>query len=150
MGEGTSGLDPEEHLNEVSERIEQSRARLDDLVSELDHRRHLVTNLKRRIIENPLLTLGSAVAAVAAIGGAVALLVHQRRQRQTLGARAARLRTAVGRMIDKPEKVAPSDGGFTGKLLGAAASAATGVLVKRVLESIVLPGKPLADDAAKR
>jgi hypothetical protein len=137
MGEGTDSLDPEEQLDEVSARIEKSRERLDVLVSELDHRRHVVTNLRRNIDLHPWWAVGSVAVAVALVGGGVALAVHRHRQRETLTARADRLRTALNRMIERPNKVAPSDGGIAGKVMMAAVSAATGVLVKRLAEQAV-------------
>lgn len=137
MGEGTNDVDPEAQLDQVSERIEKSRARLDDLVSELDQRRHVVANVRRTLREHPVWGVGSVVLGLALIGGGVALAVQRQRRRQTLSARAERLQTAVGRMIDRPNKVAPRDGGVSGKLLTAAATAATGVLVKRLVERAV-------------
>jgi hypothetical protein len=142
MGEGTSSVDPEEHLDEVSERIEKSRARLDRLVSELDQRRHVVINFKRRVSEHPLWALAAGVLTVGLVGGVVVLAVHQQRQRQALVSRASRLRRAVARMIDKPDRVAPAGASLTGKALTAAASAASTILVKRLLASLGQP--PLA------
>jgi hypothetical protein len=145
MGEGTHDVDPDRELDEVSERIDKTRARLDDLVSELDQRRHVVANVRRQFREHPAWGVGSIVLGLALIGGGVALAVQRQRQRQTLSARAQRLRTAVGRMIDKPNKVAPRDGGVTGKLLTSAATAATGVLVKRMVERAVAQALRPAD-----
>jgi hypothetical protein len=137
MGEGTNDLDPEEQLDQVSERIGKSRARLDDLVSELDQRRHVVANVRRTVSEHPVWAIGSVALGLALIGGGIALAVRRQQQRQTLSARAERLRIALGRMIEKPDKVAPRDGGVAGKVLTSAATAATGVLVKRLVERAV-------------
>jgi hypothetical protein len=137
MGEGTNDLDPEEQLDQVSERIDKSRARLDDLVSELDQRRHVVANVRRTVSEHPVWAIGSVALGLALIGGGIALAVRRQQRRQTLSARAERLRTALGRMIEKPDKVAPRDGGVAGKVLTSAATAATGVLVKRLVERAV-------------
>jgi hypothetical protein len=139
MGEGTSGVDPEEQLDEVSERIGKSRTRLDQLVSELDQRRHVLGNLKRGLAAHPLWALAAGLVGIGLAGGAVALAVQRQRQRQTLGSRAARLRSALTRAIDAPDRVAPAGSSVTGKLLTAAATAATSILVKRLVESATRP-----------
>ena len=142
MGEGTSRLDPEEQLDEVSERIEKSRARLDRLVSELDHRRHVVANLKRQVGEHPLWAVAAGVVGVGLVGGAVVLAVRRQRQRQALLSRAGRLRRAVSRLVDKPERVAPAGPTLGGRLLTAAVSAATTLVVKRLLAAVTRPPLP--------
>jgi hypothetical protein len=86
----TTEPDPEE----LSERAATARARLDALVSELDHRRHVVARTKRTLAENPAWVAGAALA----VGGLVALFVAlaaRRRRQRTVGAHTRRLLRAL-------------------------------------------------------
>ena len=148
MGEGTNAKPPEANLDEVGKRVEGARTRLDHLVSELDQRRHVFANAKRTVHDNPLWALTAAAVGVGIVGGAVALIVRRQQERQELMSRAYRLRRALGRMVDRPDRVAPAGSTIPGKLLTAAGTAVTTVLVKRLVESVLKPpakeGSPAA------
>ena len=139
MGERTNRIDHEPSVDAAGERVEKSRVRLDTLVSELDQRRHVVSHAKRMLSEHPTLALVAGVAAVGAIGGAIALIVQHHQERELLTAHAGRLRSAMGRMIEHPERVAPAGSTIPGKLIAAAGSAVTTILVKRLFETLTKP-----------
>ena len=75
----------------------------------------------------------TAVALIAAVAGAVWLGMERRARQQGLLGRMARLRQAVGHMIDRPERVA-AEPTVMGKILTAAGTAAVATLVKKGLE----------------
>jgi hypothetical protein len=139
MGEGTNRVETQPSADEVGERVERSRNRLDHLVSELDQRRHVVTDAKRVLSDHPLYAVAGGLAVVGLIGGAIVLVVQHQRERALLSSRVSRLRQALARMIDNPQRVAPAGSTIPGKLLAAAGSAATTLLVKRMLENVVQP-----------
>jgi hypothetical protein len=80
-----------------------------------------------------------AVGAVAA--GSIALRVWRARRRDTLTARTGRLREAVGRMVDRPERVA-AEPTATQRIIGSAGSAAAAFLIKAALERVTRPRHP--------
>jgi hypothetical protein len=133
MDEGANRMKPEPDPDQLSERAAESRARLDALVSEIDHRRHLVTRARTAVRERPAWFVGGGVALLALAGGVVLLVVKRHRSRQRLSARGRRLREAVARMIDKPDRVAAQDPSMRGKLLTAAATTLVTTLIKRAV-----------------
>jgi hypothetical protein len=78
----------------------------------------------------------TAVAFVGAAAGFVWLGVWRARRRQRLAARAGRLRLAVSRLIEHPERVA-SEPTMAAKIITAAANAAVAALIKKTLERVV-------------
>ena len=85
----------------------------------------------------PLVLTGLALLGMA-VGG-IALSTRRRRQRETLGARLWRLRQALARMIDKPERVASAPSPER-KIATAAAAALASVVVRRWAERIAASG----------
>jgi hypothetical protein len=74
-----------------------------------------------------------AMGAVAA--GSIALGIWRARRRNTLAARGSRLRQALARVIDRPERVAVEPT-VTQRILAAAGSAAAAFLIKAALEAL--------------
>jgi hypothetical protein len=141
MGEGTNrvGVDNETNPDHLSERVEESRRRLDALVAQLDERRHVVTRLKGSVIENRVLLIAAGLLTVAVASGLVALGVKRHRKQQRLRPRVRRLFEAFGRMSDHPDRVASEAPNLLGKLLTAGASTVTTTLLKRGVEKLVRP-----------
>ncbi len=126
-------MKPESNPDQLSERAAESRARLDALVSELDHRRHVFTRARTAVGERPAWFVAGGVALLALASGVVLLVVKRHRSRQRLSARGRRLRRAVSRMIDKPDRVAAQDPSMAGKLITAAATTLVTSLIKRTV-----------------
>ena len=113
--------------------IVRQRQELTMLVSQISRRGRELVDVKlqaRRHVVGVAVTL-LAVAASAA--GSIALGVWRARQRNKLTARASRLREALGRMVDRPERVAVEPTVMQ-RILGAAGSAAAAFLIKAALE----------------
>lgn len=125
MGEGTNRVD-EPSADELADRVERSRERLDTLVAELDQRRHLLARLK----QHKAWVAAAVVVGLGAIAAAVQLSLVRRRRQQTVHARLGRLAQALGRMVAKPERVANSEPSIGQKVLTTAATSLTGLLVK--------------------
>jgi hypothetical protein len=132
MDQGTNGVSDDPEV--LSARAAQSRARLGEIVSELNERRHLVTRARGAITDNPLAFVAGGLLVAGLAGGMVALTVRRRRRRAEWPARARRLRQAVGRMVARPERVAASDPSRTSKLVTAIITTAATAMVKRLIE----------------
>ena len=75
------------------------------------------------------------VTTVVALLGGVAYAVWASRQRNKPISKARRLKHALSRMIDEPQKVAKSEPTVPEKILAAAGTAAATMLVKKMMES---------------
>ena len=124
--------------DELVERVETARARLDTLVSELDQRRHVVTNIKHQVRQHPLAVLGGAVAVLGLAGGITALVVSRARHNRELGVRARKLAAAFGRIAQRPDKVAKSEPSIGKKILGAAATTLASVAVQQLAKKLLV------------
>jgi len=127
---------PEQEVQALEQDVQEIRADLTGLVNELDHRRHDLFDVKKQLSRHAIPLIVAGVGLVAVVAGSWALAAHRRRQRQTVGSRAARLRQAVARMIDKPERVARSPS-MAEKIVGAGAAAVISVLAKRLAERTI-------------
>jgi hypothetical protein len=147
MGEGTDRVDiaahdghrdtdapgPRETAQGLGEEIAAVRGELDVLVAELDRRRHEALDLRLHIRRH---APGIALTAIAFVGAAAAFVwvgAWRARRRQRLVARAGRLRLAVSRLMEHPERVA-SEPTIPGKIMTAAANAAVAAVIKKTLE----------------
>ena len=145
MGERASGLrnggdtgdQPGESPRETSRHLEGEiailREEIGGMVVEIDRRRHELTDVRLQVRRHAVGVTVTAVALIAAVAGAVWLGMERRARQQGLLGRMARLRQAVGHMIDRPERVA-AEPTVMGKILAAAATAAVATLVKKGLE----------------
>ena len=105
MGEGTNRVD-EPSADELAEKVEASRERLDTLVAELDQRRHVFSRLEDLFGRHKVWAAAAGVVALGAIAAAVQLTLQHRRRQRTVRARLGRLTQALGRMVRKPERIA--------------------------------------------
>ena len=140
-GRGAVPPAPDDKAEALAEDIEKIRGRLGGMVSELDHRRHDLFDMRKQLARHavPLVLTGLALLGLAA--GGIALSARRRRQRETFGARLQRLRQALARMIDKPERVASAPSPER-KIATAAAAALASVVVKRWAERIASGDHP--------
>ena len=118
--------------------IVRQRAQLTTLVAELHRRGHELTDVGLQLRRHALAVTATVLAVGAVAAGSIALGVWRARRRNTLTARGGRLREAVGRMIDRPERVA-AEPTVMQRILGAAGSAAAAFLIKAILERINRP-----------
>ncbi|TMA15803.1 MAG: hypothetical protein E6J62_05670 [Deltaproteobacteria bacterium] len=130
---GQGSIRPENGPHELEGEISEIRGRLDHSLAELDRRRHEATDIKLQIRRHP--------GAVAAAGGVVLLLLggvayaiwaaHRREQPMN---KVKRLRLAVSRMIDEPQKVAKAEPTVPEKILAAASTVAATMITRKLIE----------------
>jgi hypothetical protein len=162
MGEGTAGVDmntakraadeptPRAIAETLGTEIAVVRDELDGLVAELDRRRHDAFDLRRQLGRHAFGVALTTLALLATATGAVSFGIWRQRRRARLSAQAGRLRHAIARMTEHPERVA-AEPTMAGKIVTAAASAAVAALVKKLLERAVqrlLEEKPDVEGAA--
>jgi len=140
MGEGTDRVngahtngEPRKAARELETEITEIRSRLDRSLSELDRRRHELTDVRLQVRRHPLVAVVAGATVVALLGG-VAYAVWVSRQRNKPISKARRLKHALSRMIDEPQKVAKSEPTVPEKILAAAGTAAASILVKKLME----------------
>jgi hypothetical protein len=131
MGEGADRVNNGTH--HIEGEIAEIRGRLDQSLAELDRRRHEATDVKLQIRRHP--------GAVAVAGGVVLLLlggvayaIWAARKRERPVNKAKRLKLALSRMIDEPQKVAKAEPTVPEKILAAAGTAAATFLTKKIIE----------------
>jgi hypothetical protein len=118
MGQGTTRVVDANgagaKVRELGEQITHVRHRLDALVSELDRRRHRVTDVRRHLRRHAgSVAVGVLVVGILAVAAPVALSRRRRRPgvlaRHTteLRDKARSLGQALGRIADDPDRVAP-------------------------------------------
>lgn len=133
------GAEAQRDPHPIEADIARRRAKLTNLVGELHRRGHELTDVGLQVRRHALGVTVTVLAAGAIVAGSIALKVWRARRRNTLTARSGRLREAVGRMIDRPERVAVEPT-TTQRIIGSAGSAAAAVLIKAVLGRLVRPG----------
>jgi hypothetical protein len=131
MGEGADRVNNGTH--HIEGEIAEIRGRLDQSLAELDRRRHEATDVKLQIRRHP--------GAVAVAGGVVLLLlggvayaIWAAHKRERPVNKAKRLKLALSRMIDEPQKVAKAEPTVPEKILAAAGTAAATILTKKIIE----------------
>jgi hypothetical protein len=140
MAEGTAGMtsmkaQPARDPGPLEAEIVRQRRELTALVAELNQRRRELTDIRLQMRRHAAGLLVTVFAAGAAAAGTVAYGIWRARRRETVLARSGRLRHALGRMIDRPERVAVHPSAVE-RLIGSAASAATAFLIKAALERL--------------
>jgi hypothetical protein len=143
MAQGTGGVieieaQPPRDPRAIEEEIVRRRGELGALVGELNLRRHELADVKLQVRRHPLGVAVAVLAMAATAAGAVALATRRARRRNTLIARRARLRKAMARMIDRPERVAVEPT-ITERILASAGSAVAVFVIKAALERFARP-----------
>jgi DNA-binding FrmR family transcriptional regulator len=130
---GERGLSPRESSRQLEGEIAMLRDELGGLVAELDRRRHELTDVKLQAKRHALGATLTGAGLLASAAGFVWLGAWRARRRRTTIARIGRLREAVSRMVERPERVA-AEPSVPVKILTAAATAAVATAMKKVLE----------------
>ena len=133
MSEPSDDKRPEELQRE----IETIRENIGGLVSEIDHRRHDLFNVGSKLRKHGMSLAIGGVALISVAAGGLLLARHRARVRQSLPARAARIKAALVRVVDHPERQAPPPQSIGLKILAAAGTAAASILVRRLLQRLL-------------
>jgi hypothetical protein len=131
MGQETSDIGSASR--NLEQEIEAIRGHLDELVTNLDRR---VRSLVAPELHPVQIAAGVGVILLL-VGGAIALAVVRRRKRQEFPEKVRRLRMALGRIIERPERVARSEPRIPMKILSSAGTAASSALAKRLVERAI-------------
>lgn len=134
-------MSPEQEAERLQGDVRAIRDKLGGLVGELDHRRHEALDWRLQLRRHAVPLMLGGVVAVGLVCGGIALSVRRARQRRRLPERAARLGEAMARMIDRPERVAKARPRVYSRLLMAAGTAVTGVLVRRLAQRLIAPDR---------
>ena len=119
MGQGTSrlviGNGAIDRVRAIEQETRETRDHLDRLVRELDGRRHDALDVKLQVRRHGR-ALAAVLGGVIAIGAAVEFAIARRRRPPTLTARVAdladradRLRLALGRIVEDPDRLARTE-----------------------------------------
>ena len=133
---GNGKVNPEVSLQESTRQLDGEiaalREELAGLVAELDRRRHELLDVKLQARRHAFGMAVTSVALLATASGFVWLGSWNSRRRRTTLSRVGRLREAISRVIDRPERVA-AEPGVPARILTAAANAAVATVIKRIL-----------------
>lgn len=136
MGEGTSRLNGNGQARpprEIEREIEHLRLRLDHSLAELDRRRHELMDVRLQMRRHPAIFAGAGAVVVLLLGG-VGFAIYRSRKREELPQKARRLRIAVGRAVDEPEKVARGEAPVWEKIVAAVGVTIATSLAKKLVE----------------
>ncbi|TMB09304.1 MAG: hypothetical protein E6J66_14980 [Deltaproteobacteria bacterium] len=132
MNDGSAPAEPRSP-REIESDIEHLRRRLDRSLAELDRRRHELTDVKLQMRKHPVAFIGAGAVLVLMLGG-VGYAVYRSRKRQELPAKAKRLRIAIGRAVDAPEKVARGEPPVWEKIAAAVGTTIAVSLTKKLID----------------
>jgi hypothetical protein len=113
--------------------VEMVRQRLDATIRELDRRRHDAFDIRRQLRRHALPVLAGVVALAAAVAAMTAWALRRRLARHRLRPKLQRLRRAVGRMVEKPDRVARENPNVVRKIAAAAGTTAATMLAKKLM-----------------
>ena len=139
MGEGTAGVNGHgaansgNGLHQIEGDISQIRNRLDQSLAELDRRRHEATDVKLQIRRHPGVVAAASGVVLLLLGG-MAYAIWAAKKRDQPVNKAKRLKLALSRMIDQPQKVAKPEPTVPEKILAAAGTAAATMITKKLIE----------------
>jgi hypothetical protein len=147
MAQGTGGVT--EALEQaprdprlIEAEIVRQRQDLAARVAELHRRGHELTDVGLQLRRHAVGFSATVLAVGGVAAGVIALGVWRARRRNTPTARGGRLREALGRMIERPERVAVEPT-VSQRIIGAAGSAAVAFLIKAALERATRPLRPV-------
>ena len=114
--------------------VELVRRRLDATIRELDRRRQDAFDVKAQIKRHALPVIGGFVAFAAAVTAVTVWAIRRTIRRHRLMPRLHRLRSAVGRMVAKPDRVARENPNVVRKIAAAAGTTAATMLAKKLMK----------------
>lgn len=123
--------------DQIQEEIGRQRRELTARLAELNRRAQELTDVGLQVRRHALGVTATVLALGVVAAGSIALGIWRARRRNTLAARGGRLREALGRMIDRPERVAIGPT-VAQRILASAGSAAAAFLIKAALEALPL------------
>jgi hypothetical protein len=126
----TTAVEPTAEPRRIEREIEDLRAQLDELVDELDRRRHDAFDWRVQLRKHPR----AAALGAGVLLAAVALAVRRSRRSVSFGEHAARFLRGVYAVGQEPERLERVDQGgrsLTAELAKTAALAGASVLVRR-------------------
>jgi hypothetical protein len=144
VGNGTPGVEP----RALEKDIEHLRTRLDRSLAELDRRRHELTDLRLQVRKHPRVVAGAAGLVVVLLGG-VAFTAWRAHEKQKPAAKARGFRIAIGRAVDKPEKIARGEAPTWKKILAAVSTTLAVSLTKKLLDRAWNGSNPTARSTAQ-
>jgi hypothetical protein len=134
---GAVGPSSREATRRLDHDIGSLREELSTLVAELKRRRHDALDVRLQL-QRHAAGIGVAVAGAIVAAAATAWLGARRaRQRGRFTARAGRLRRAVARMVDQPERVAAPRPSLITQIATAGATAIVVGITRRVLNRVL-------------
>lgn len=130
-----------EDVGRVAGEIDVLRHELGGLVAELDRRRHEALDLRLQVRRHPILVAAVASVAALLVGGAIAVVVREARERRRPVARARDVRNALSRLVDHPRRVA-AEPSISNKIATAVGVALATALAKRLLDRSIPRARP--------
>jgi hypothetical protein len=119
----------------IAAELTRRRDDLTVLVGELSRRADELTDVRLQIRRHALGVAATVLAVGGVAAGSIALGVWRARRRGTLMARGGRLGEAIGRMIDRPERVAVQPT-LSHRILASAGSAVAALPIKAALQRL--------------
>jgi hypothetical protein len=113
--------------------VEMVRQRLDATIRELDRRRHDAFDIRYQIRRHALPVIGGVVALAASVAALTVWALRRRSDRRRLVPKLHRLRSAMGRMVDKPDRVARESPNVVRKIATAAGTTVATMLAKQLM-----------------
>lgn len=146
-------LSPAKKTQVLEGEIEDLRDELGVLVSELDRRRHEVMDVKLQIQRHAVPVALIGIGTVAALGALIAWRVHAKHERERPMERARRLRIALERAAEHPDRVAAKDptkvSQIGAKVVTALATTAAIAVAKKMVDRAMLDPAKEAHASAK-
>lgn len=113
--------------------VEMVRQRLDATIRELDRRRHDAFDIRRQLRRHALPVIGGIVVFAATVAAMTVWALRRRIARHRLRPKMQRLRHALGRMVEKPDRVARENPNVVRKIAAAAGTTAATMLAKKLM-----------------
>jgi hypothetical protein len=129
VGEGTTGVEP----RIIEREIEHLRTRLDRSLSELDRRRHELTDLRLQVRRHPRAVAGAGLAVFGLLGGVGFFIWRAAKKREELPQKARRLRISFARAL-YPPPMPRRDAPAWEKILAAVGTTLAVSLTKKLLD----------------
>lgn len=151
--DGDEDLSPAKRTQLIEGEIDELRDELGVLVSELDRRRHEAMDVKLQIQRHAVPVALIGLGALAAVGALIAWRIHAKQERDRPMERARRLRIALERAAEHPDRVAAQDptkvSQIGAKVLTVAATTAAIAVTKKLVDRAMLaPAKTAHTTAA--